>query len=179
MLKIFHSESEKYFIIRLIDNLFFAAGIVFLILGLYNNNTVLSIYGLTVMFISLYVLTYIYNYHQIGTGRKDSVHNQIISRLNELLKREKELQKEMNRNKKEIHTLVSKINDERYYSKIMSRIRADIHGKERERRLINEDMRKALLMLDSFVEGLPKEQKSKLIKSKNYRFYRNVMERIK
>jgi len=180
MLKVFHAESGKYFAMRLIDNLFFIAGGIFLLLGLFNSNTILSIYGLSVMFISLYALTYIYNYHSIGTpGRKDSIHNQIVSRLNELIKREKELQNEMHKNKKEIHRMMSRIQDEGYYHKMMTRLRAEIHANERGKRLINEDMRRVLLMLDHFIYRLPKEQKSAFMKSKNYKFYRGVIEKVK
>ncbi len=185
MLKVFHSDVEKFSIIRWIDNLFFIGGGVFLLLGLYSSNIILSIYGLTVMFISLYAIHHIYEHHEVGGitsiirhGTKDK-HTIIIAKLNELVSNEKKLQQEVEKNQKEIIKLIPKIKDKGVYNKVITRLRAEKHAKERTRTIVNEDARRALLLADSFLSHLPKEHISKFIKSRSYKIYNRVIERIR
>ncbi|MBI2546415.1 hypothetical protein HYV81_04500 [Candidatus Woesearchaeota archaeon] len=175
MLKAFHNEIEGNIVLRVLDNLFFIAGAAFLLLGLLNNNIPLSVYGLAVMFISLYTLHFLAARHNERAKQEFRPENELKNKIAVLLAREKLMQADLKKTRDAVMDAIFKIKDLRFKGKVMDRFRAEHHAKNREHQIAKEDVRKALHMMHDFIYTLPAEQRLKFMKHKNYRLFQSVM----
>lgn len=179
MLKVFHTHIESQTLLRILDNLFFGAGALFLIIGLLSSNTLLSIYGLAVMFISLFMLQFIMAKHQEylkNNGSPDDTHKVKIAVL---ITQEKKLQQELVATRNTIHEHLEKIKDLSFRHRVHTKFRAELHEHDRNKKIINEDMRSLLLVYHhDLMKYLPPKEKAKFTKGRYAKLYQKVLDRV-
>ena len=182
MLKAFHPQLENLSTIRLVDNLFFVTGCVFMILGLYTANNFLMVYGLLIMFVSLYILNFYLATHDTtlrSVSKDNEAQKLMIQRLNELDSLEKQMKRDLEIARNEMLSLAARIKDERYQDKVMRKVNAEHHDKMRTAKILSEDVKRSLRLADDFISKLPGAEKNKFRKMRHYKIYSSVLQKIR